>query len=428
MNLPDQTVFANPLISKLQGELAGDTGKGSGICQKAVMRVLQSLQTGHLVIIDEPGGHTVHHFGCDDSKQLRADITIKDATTWTMIAGKGALGAAEAYMQGYWDSKDLLSVLRIFAANQQTLLALKNRIPAATSLMLKLFNRMKKNTLTGSRDNIHAHYDLGNDFFSLFLDKRMMYSSAIFPDPFCSLEHASEFKLQQICESLKLEKDQHLLEIGTGWGGFAIYAASHYGVRVTTTTISREQFQYATEQVKKAGLQDRIDVILKDYRELEGRYDKIVSIEMIEAVGHQYFDTYFSKISHLLKADGLACIQAITINHNRYHAYKGSTDFIQRYIFPGGCLPSIKVITDGIAKNTDMEVINTRDIGRDYARTLAHWRLRFEQKLDAVREQGFDDTFIRMWRYYLCYCEAGFTERSISTVQMTFARPGYRQD
>ncbi|MGB2271426.1 MAG: class I SAM-dependent methyltransferase, partial [Pseudomonadales bacterium] len=281
-------------------------------------------------------------------------------------------------------------------------------------------------TIFRAQKNISAHYDLGNDFFSLFLDQSMMYSSAVFNDESASLYDASTAKLETICQQLKLNANDHLLEIGTGWGSMAIYAAQNFGCRVTTTTISKEQYDYALDRVTALGLNDKVTVLMEDYRKLTGRYDKLVSIEMIEAVGRQYFSEYFGRCADLLKPDGLMLIQAITIADQRYEKATRAVDFIQRYIFPGGCLPSVNIIGHHVASDTDMMIVSLRDIGRDYALTLERWREQFMDKLEAVRSQGFDERFIRMWEYYLCYCEGGFRERAISTVQVVMAKPEYR--
>jgi cyclopropane-fatty-acyl-phospholipid synthase len=291
---------------------------------------------------------------------------------------------------------------------------------------LKLAHAARRNSLTGSRENIAAHYDLGNDFFSLFLDPTLMYSSAVFPANCDNLAEASQHKLKLICEDLELKPTDHLIEIGTGWGGMAIYAAENYDCRVTTTTISSEQLEHARSEVEKRGLQDKITLLFEDYRDLSGQFDKLVSIEMIEAVGHEYFDTYFNCVSKLLKPDGKALIQAITINKQRYDEYRKSVDFIKRYIFPGGCLPSLNVISGALTRTTDMQIIDLRDIAIDYARTLQHWHEAFMAELDAVKALGFDEKFIRMWRFYLSYCEGGFRERIIGTYQITMAKPYYR--
>jgi cyclopropane-fatty-acyl-phospholipid synthase len=295
-----------------------------------------------------------------------------------------------------------------------------------TRLGLRLAHLLNRNTHSGSRRNISAHYDLGNDFFRLFLDPTMMYSSAIFESPADTLETAAVAKLDEICRQLELSPEDHLLEIGTGWGGMAIHAASRYGCRVTTTTISREQYEHARAEVERHGLSDRITVLCEDYRQLTGEYDKLVSIEMIEAVGHDFYRSYFQCCSKLLKADGKMVIQAITIPDQRYDRARRSVDYIKRYIFPGGCLPSLAVIAQHIAEDTDLQLVHLRDITRDYARTLAHWRERFLANLDSVRAMGFDERFIRMWEFYLCYCEGGFRERIIGTAQLAFAKPGYR--
>jgi cyclopropane-fatty-acyl-phospholipid synthase len=293
---------------------------------------------------------------------------------------------------------------------------------------LGVAHALNSNTLTGSRKNISAHYDLGNDFFELFLDRSMMYSAAVFPEKTSSLEVAAEHKLDLVCQQLQLKPSDHLLEIGTGWGGMAIFAAQNYGCKVTTTTISREQFEYAKQRVKEAGLEHQITLLCEDYRKLEGNYDKLVSIEMIEAVGHSYYQTYFRKCNSLLKETGLMAIQAITMVDQRYDAARSSVDFIKRYIFPGGSLPSVEVIAKHLRADTDMQMIHLRDITDHYADTLACWRQRFFEKIEEVRLQGFDTNFERMWEFYLCYCEGGFRERVIGTVQLTFAKPGYRFD
>jgi len=280
-----------------------------------------------------------------------------------------------------------------------------------------------RNSKSGSRRNIHAHYDLGNEFFSLFLDPTMMYSSAIFPNQQSSLEEGSLEKVDRVCRQLQLQPDEHVVEIGTGWGTFAIHAARNYGCRVTSTTISDEQFRMATDRVREAGLEDRVTLLKQDYRDLEGKYDKLVSIEMIEAVGRKFLDEYFRKCCSLLKEDGAMMIQAITLPEQRYEGYEDSVDFIQKYIFPGGFLPSIRLMQDCVAKQTDLRMLALDDFGVHYARTLRFWNQAFHERLAEVRELGFDDRFIRMWRYYLCYCEAAFLERATGLVQVLWGRP-----
>jgi cyclopropane-fatty-acyl-phospholipid synthase len=290
----------------------------------------------------------------------------------------------------------------------------------------KLFHWVNRNTHEGARRNIAAHYDLGNDFFSLWLDESMMYSSAIFERPDMSLHEAQQARLEHICQKLQLRPDDHVVEIGTGWGGFAMHAARNYGCRVTTTTISAEQYELAWQRVVDAGLHDRITLLLDDFRDLEGKYDKLVSIEMIEAIGHDLFVPYFRKCSELLKPDGAMLIQAITIADQQYEEYRKSVDFIQRYIFPGGHLPSLGVMTDAAARHTDMRLLGLEDIGLHYATTLNRWRENFIAQLDQVRRMGYPEPFIRMWEYYLCYCEGAFLERAISDVQVVFTKPHSR--
>ena len=388
------------------------------------LRVLANLTTGSLTLHE--GAETFRFGSTGDATQPHAEVYVHDRALYRQMLSGGSIATGEAYMQGAWTSPDLVAVMRLFSANLATLDMIESGQSWLATLGLKLSHALNRNTRTGSRKNISAHYDLGNDFFKLFLDPTMMYSSALFPSADASLEEASIAKLDELCRQLELRSEDHLLEIGTGWGGMAIHAARHYGCRVTTTTISREQYQYACEQVQQAGLQDRVTVLCEDYRNLTGRYDKLVSIEMIEAVGHAFYSNYFQRCSALLNPEGKMVIQAITIADQRYDAARKSVDFIQRYIFPGGCLPSVAVISDHLARDTDMQMVHLRDITADYALTLAHWRERFMAAQEAVLRQGFDRSFIRMWEFYLAYCEGGFRERIIGTVQLAFAKPGYR--
>jgi cyclopropane-fatty-acyl-phospholipid synthase len=394
------------------------------LARKALCSVFEKLQVGTLTI--QEGGETLN-FGRDDNPDHpHACIQVHNPAVYGQVLTGGSVGSGEAYILGHWSSPDLVEVIRLFTANMAVLQSMDSGRSVFRRLALKLMHVLNRNSLSGSRKNISAHYDLGNDFFSLFLDPSLMYSAAVFPDPTATLEVAAEHKLDLICKQLELEPGDHLLEIGTGWGGMALHAARHYGCRVTTTTLSREQYQCARERVASAGLEDRITVLCQDYRELEGNYDKLVSIEMIEAVGHQYYRNYFEKCSSLLKPGGLMVIQAITMADQRFEAAKNSVDFIQRYIFPGGCLPSMEVISRHVARDTDMQIVHMRDITDHYARTLACWRERFLDKLEQVRSQGFDEEFQRLWEFYLCYCEGGFLERVIGTVQLTMAKPAYR--
>jgi cyclopropane-fatty-acyl-phospholipid synthase len=318
-------------------------------------------------------------------------------------------------------------MVELFLCNRRHLESLGPGMRWLTGPLALLLRCQRRNTLKGSRRNIGAHYDLGNELFELFLDNTMMYSCGIFPHPQATLEEASETKLAHICKKLQLGPTDHVLEIGTGWGGFALYAAKHYGCRVTTTTISRQQYDYARQRVADAGLEDRITLLFDDYRQLHGSYDKLVSIEMIEAIGHRQFDTYFAKCSALLKAEGMMLLQSITIADQRYPAAKKAVDFIQRHIFPGGCLPSVAALSDAIARKTDMRIFHLEDIGPHYAATLHHWRERFLAGLEQVRRLGYPERFIRMWEYYLCYCEGGFRQQSIGAVQLLLIKPGSRR-
>ena len=389
-----------------------------------ILKHLGTMQRGQLVI-KENGEKTIYG-DQSDNVGLVAELTIVNIDTYSSLALNGVIGAGESYMEGHWTSPDLVKVIRFFVVNMQTLDAMDGERTWLSRMGMWLLDRVNRNTIARAQKNISAHYDLGNDFFSLFLDQTMMYSSAVFADETISLYDASNAKLETICQQLKLNANDHLVEIGTGWGGMAIYAAQHYGCRVTTTTISQEQFDFATQRVNDLGLNDQVTVLMQDYRKLTGRYDKLVSIEMIEAVGRQYFSEYFSRCADLLKPDGLMLIQAITIADQRYDQATKAVDFIQRYIFPGGCLPSVNIIGHHVASNTDMMIISLSDIGRDYAITLERWREQFLEKLETVRSQGFDERFIRMWEYYLCYCEGGFRERVISTAQIVMAKPDYR--
>jgi cyclopropane-fatty-acyl-phospholipid synthase len=330
-------------------------------------------------------------------------------------------------MLGYWHCDDLTGLIRLLVVNRNVLENLGGGLARLANPLRKALHWINRNTKSGARRNISAHYDLGNEFFSLWLDDAMMYSAAVFDRPDMSLEEASAAKLDRICQKLELSADDHVLEIGTGWGGFAIHAATHYGCRVTTTTISREQYDFARARVTQAGLDDRITLLLKDYRELEGEFDKVVSIEMIEAVGHAYLDTYFSCCSQRLKPGGMMALQAITIPEQRYKAALKSVDFIQRYIFPGGFLPSVTAMLQSVGARTDMRLYHLEDIGEHYATTLRHWRERFHKKLADIRGMGYSEQFLRMWEYYYCYCEGAFMERAIGNVQMLLVKPESRR-
>ena len=391
------------------------------LAERSVRARLATLEHGHLVIAD---GKNVEIYGRRTERcPLSATVRVHDPRFWTDIAFGGTIGAGEAYMQGYWSVNDLTALVRILLANRAVVDGMETGLARFSVPLRKALHWAARNTRAGSRRNIAAHYDLGNDFFRLFLDPTLMYSSAVFEGPDMTLEEASIAKLDRICRKLELKPDDHVLEIGTGWGGFALHAAQRYGCRVTTTTLSRQQYELARERIAAAGLADRVTLLLQDYRDLSGQYDKLVSIEMIEAVGYQYHDTYFRKCSELLRPNGRMLLQSITIADQRYEAAKNSVDFIQRYIFPGGCLPSVAVVTDALARVTDLRLFHLEDIGPHYAMTLARWRANFFRNIEQVRALGYPESFIRMWEFYLCYCEGGFAERAIGTVQMLLVKP-----
>jgi cyclopropane-fatty-acyl-phospholipid synthase len=394
------------------------------LARRVVRDRLESLRNGQIVIT-ENGRHET--FGAvTDDHPLTVQLTINDPRFYSDIAFGGAVGAGESFIHGYWSCDELTTLVRILVKNRDVLLDMDSGTAHLTRPLQKMFHWLNRNTRSGSRRNIAAHYDLGNDFYGLWLDKRMMYSSAIFEHVDMSLEAASVVKLDRICRKLNLSPRDHVLEIGTGWGGFAIYAAENYGCRVTTTTISRQQHDYAQKAIANAGLEDRINLLQSDYRDLDGQYDKLVSIEMIEAVGHEYHESYFRKCCELLKRDGLMLLQAITIADQHYDRAKKTVDFIKRYIFPGGCLPSVTAMSGTLTRATDMRIVDLEDIGPHYATTLRHWRERFFSNIDRVRGMGFSEEFIRMWQYYLCYCEGGFLERAIGNAQMLMMRPDAR--
>lgn len=398
-------------------------GRLNGLARKAVLQRLEQLTEGELVLVE---GSQRLYFGSATGNGPRAHITVQDPQFYSEIAFGGSIGAGEAYMSGYWQCDDLVALIRLLLRNRHVIDQMEGGLARMTAPLQKLFHRINRNSREGARRNIAAHYDLGNDFFALWLDQTMMYSSAIFQDPETSLHQAQLYRLDRICQKLDLQAGDHVIEIGTGWGGFAIHAAQNYGCRVTTTTISQEQYQKARQRVVDAGLHDRITLLRDDFRDLEGRFDKLVSIEMIEAIDHKLFDTFFRKCSDLLKADGAMLIQAITIADQRYEEYRRSVDFIQRYIFPGSGLPSSAVMTDSVSRQTDMRLLDLEDIGLHYATTLNHWRRRFLAQLDEVRRQGYPESFIRMWEFYLCYCEGAFEQRAISDVQILFSKPDSR--
>jgi len=384
---------------------------------------LEKLQNARLTVKED---QDLFEFG-DPEATLKAHIHVYDSRFYRRLMLGGSIGAAEAWVDGCWHSRDLTSVIQLFARNLEVVETFEQRLAWLTSSFHKLRHRVNRNSLAGSRANIAAHYDLGNDMYELFLDPLMQYSSAVFPSPEASLETAQEYKLRLICDRLALTPDDHLLEIGTGWGGLACFAAEHYGCRVTTTTLSAEQFKYAQDQVQQAGLQDQVTLLLKDYRDLDGHYDKLVSVEMVEAVGHEYMPTYFQSLNRLLKPRGRLLLQAITIADQRYDQYRKGVDFIQRYIFPGGCLPSVSEMCRHLKEQTDMTLISLQDYGQHYAKTLNIWAARFQQLESKLTALGYSRDFHRLWAFYFAYCEGAFREGSIGLVHFEAAKPGARK-
>jgi cyclopropane-fatty-acyl-phospholipid synthase len=396
------------------------------IARRLVLKRLGQIESGHVLIRE---GDETHSFGSPGSSpDLAVEISVFDSGFYGDLAFGGSVGAGEAYMQGLWACSDLTSLVRLMLRNRHVLDGVETGAARLAVPLRKLAHWVSRNTRSGSRRNIAAHYDLGNDFFALWLDPTMMYSSAVFEEPEMTLERASVAKLDRICRKLQLSPADHVVEIGTGWGGFAIHAAGNYGCRVTTTTISAEQYEHARRRVREAGLEDRVTVLNWDYRDLSGQVDKLVSIEMIEAIGHQYLDTYFAKCASLLKPDGMMLLQAITIADQRYRQALRTVDFIKRHIFPGSFIPSVAAMTDSVARASDLRLYHLEDIGPHYATTLRHWRERFFASIEEVRAMGFPEDFVRMWEFYLCYCEGGFIERAIGDVQMLLTRPGCRRE
>jgi cyclopropane-fatty-acyl-phospholipid synthase len=397
------------------------------ILRARLIAQLRDLRHCQLRLIDADGDEVLGVPADDPSDTLHVTLRVRDPAFYRAVAANGSVGAGEAYMDGLWDCSDLVALVRILVRNRERLDAMESGLARFGGWLMRAAEPFRRNTRGGSKRNIAAHYDLGNELFALFLDDNLMYSSAWFAQPDETLESASRRKLDRICRKLALGPADHVVEIGTGWGGFALHAARHFGCRVTTTTISREQHELASRRVQEAGLGERVTLLLADYRDLQGKYDKLVSIEMIEAIGHQYLDTYFAKCAALLKDDGQALLQAITIEDHRYAQARDSVDFIKRHIFPGSFIPAIAPMLGAVARSTDLRLAHLEDFGPSYALTLAHWRRRFLARLDAVRALGYPERFVRMWEFYLCYCEGGFRERSIGVAHLLLARPGCRR-
>jgi cyclopropane-fatty-acyl-phospholipid synthase len=393
------------------------------LARRLVMRRLRGLHSGEIMIEDASGISRLGTAG-----DLRATLHVLNPRFYRQSLTGGGLGAAMSYVGGDWKCSNLTDLFRLFVRNKTAAQDLDSGWTRVTQLIHRLVHRWHGNSRTGSRRNIGAHYDLGNDFFQLWLDDTWAYSCGIFSSPDTTLREASHEKFDRVCRKLDLHSSDHLLEIGTGWGGLAIHAATHYGCRVTTTTISRQQFDLASRMVEAAGLDGRITVLKQDYRDLTGRYDKLVSIEMIEAVGHQYLDAYFRKCGELLEPHGSMVLQAIVMPERGYDDYLHSVDFIRRYVFPGGCLPSLVTILESVGRVSRLRFVHAEEFGSHYAETLRRWRKSFQERLADVQRLGYSEELRRLWEYYLCYCEAAFEERHVGVVQIQFDNWRCRRD
>ena len=384
---------------------------------------LAKIQSGSITLVDGPKRICLGN----PRAALRATVYFEGPRFYRALAFHGALGGAEAYIDGDWHCDDLSTLIRILAAEREITSGLDGGAARWRRPALAMYHALRRNTKSGSRRNIAAHYDLGNEFFELFLDPTLTYSSGIFETPEATMEEASITKYERLCQKLKLGSADHVLEIGTGWGGFALHAAGRHGCRVTTTTISRSQYQMACKRVEEAGLADRIEVLLEDYRDLSGSYDKLVSIEMVEAVGHDQLETFFGVCGERLKPDGVMALQAITVPDEDFKAHARSIDFIKRYIFPGGELVSVGSVNAAASRASSLRLTHLEDLTTHYAETLRRWRSRMFESLPRMRALGLDDRFLRMWEFYLCYCEGGFEERSIGLVQAVLEKSGARR-
>lgn len=397
----------------------GATNRRSKAARALILGVLKQLHGAGLTLRE--AGENSLFFG-DPTAPLQGEIEVHNLRAYRRVLLGGSIAAGESYIDGDWTTPNLTTVLQLLAENLKLVDKLEARLSWVTAPLNGLIHFFRRNSPSQARKNISAHYDLGNDFYQGFLDEKMLYSSAWYQEPQMTLEQAQEAKMRRLCDQLHLHAGDHLLEIGTGWGAMAEFAAREYGCKVTTTTISREQYDYACERIEKAGLTGRVTVLFEDYRALRGQFDKLVSIEMIEAVGKRYLKTFFKRCNALLKPNGRMAIQAITIADQRYASYSRNVDFIQRYVFPGGFLPSITAMNDTMTRCTGLVVRDLFDIGFDYARTLHEWRERVQRYWNAQLDGAQDERFRRLWLFYLCYCEAGFRARTISTVQLIAER------
>ncbi|HLK71148.1 MAG TPA: cyclopropane-fatty-acyl-phospholipid synthase family protein [Steroidobacteraceae bacterium] len=391
----------------------------------ALQHALARLQHGQIHLID---GNHEQHFGQPTERcALEATIRVLDGRFYAKAAFGGSVGAGEAYIEGYWSCDDLTALVRIMIANRSALSQMERGWARLSRPLRRMAHGLRRNSPTGSARNIAAHYDIGNELYRLMLDETMAYSCGIFESEEATLAQASRAKFDAACRKLELTPQDRLLEIGTGWGGLAIHAAQHYGCHVTTTTISRAQHELARQRIEAAGLADRITLLLTDYRELTGQYDKLVSIEMVEAVGARYLPTFFNRCSALLAPHGSMLLQAITIQDQLYARALSDVDYIQQFIFPGSFIPSVSALLDAVRDATDLKLFHLEDIGPHYARTLALWRRNFFDHLEEIQRLGYPQRFVRLWEFYLCYCEGGFAERQLGDVQMLLTKPACRR-
>ena len=390
------------------------------LSKKIILNILKKIQQGTISLNDVDGRYVFQDINGSDKPS--ATLNIVDPRAYKKILLEGSVGAGKSYIDGDWDTDDLQTLIELFIKNDALFNNIESPFAHFLSWMRTIGYKLNRNTIQRAKDNILAHYDLGNEFFELILDPSMMYSCALYEPSNISLDEAAKKKIQRICDTLELKPGDHLLEIGTGWGGFAIYAAQEYGCKITTTTISNKQHAFVKEKIKQLGLEHQIELLNLDYRKLQGQYDKVVSIEMIEAVGHKYFDAFFHQCNRLIKPDGLFFLQAIVINDQAYEAAKDEVDFIKKYIFPGGCLPSVFSISQSIATQTKMQLISFEDIGKHYVATLNDWHQKLLVNRDVILAQGFPESFIRMWQFYFCYSAAGFESNYISNIHVLWRK------
>ncbi|MBI9057898.1 MAG: class I SAM-dependent methyltransferase [Labilibaculum sp.] len=399
--------------------------QNTGFQEKIFLNLLQKMDRESIEVCLP--NQNIFRLGSANAK-IKADIRILSSKFYKQLFFYGDIGFGEAYEQGLWETSDITKLISWILANiDNTPNISGSKIKTGAFNLFKWLNKMshsfRDNTLSGSKKNIAAHYDLSNDFYSLWLDKSMTYSAAYFINEETSLYEAQQMKYQKLAEKMKLTNGDRVLEIGCGWGGMAIFMAEHFSVHVTAITISKEQYTYAKQRVKNAGLEDRISILFKDYRLVNGKFDKIVSIEMLEAVGYKFYKPFFSKVNNLLAKDGLLAIQVITCPDSRFKEMKKGVDWIQKHIFPGSLLPSVSALHSAMNQSSDLTPIHLEDMGKHYAKTLRMWRDSFNKKEKKVNELGFNNLFIRRWNYYLSYCEAAFDMRNINVMQLLYSRP-----